>query len=61
VNATLKELRKQQDKTQLEIAKKARISVRTYQGYERGDYEPKVSVLQRIANALNTTVDELLE
>lgn len=55
----LKYKRKENGLTQLEIAKKANITERAYQRYESGERLPNVCTAQLIAQALNTTVEEL--
>jgi len=59
INNNLKQYRKSAGLKQLQIAGKARISVRNYQRIESGKQEPKVSVAILIAQALHTTVEEL--
>lgn len=48
----LKEIREKADLTQLEVAKKAKISIRAYKMYESGERKPKSDVAIRIADAL---------
>lgn len=55
----LKQIRKQQDLKQLEIAKKVNISLMSYQRYEYGERVPDVYTAQLIAQALHTPVEEL--
>lgn len=45
--------------TQEAIAKKAGISCRAYQNYESGGRVPNVYAALKIADALNSTVEEL--
>ncbi len=45
--------------TQVEVAKQAKITERSYQQIEKGLQEPKVSTAKLIAKALNSTVEEL--
>lgn len=45
--------------TQSKIAKEANISVMSYQRYEAGERIPNVYTAQLIAQALQTTVEEL--
>ena len=59
INNYLKEQRKNVNLKQIQVAKKAQITVRNYQRIESGKQEPKVSVAIRIAQALETTVDKL--
>ena len=55
----LKKLRISKGLTQNEIARSVGITVVTYQNYEYGIREPKVSFAIKLAKALNTTVEEL--
>lgn len=59
INNNLKQCRKSAGLKQVQIAKKAQISVRNYQRIESGKQEPKVSVAILIAQALHTPVEEL--
>lgn len=47
------------DLTQKELAKRIGVSSQAITGYIRGDYNPSFEVMQKIAEELNTTVDEL--
>ena len=51
--------RKELKLTQLQIAKAAGISVNYYQSYEYGMHIPSVYVAIRLAQVLQTTVEEL--
>ena len=55
----LKQIRKQKGLKQLQIAKKASISLMSYQRYETGERVPNVYTAQLIAQALQTTVEEI--
>ncbi len=55
----LKYKRKEFGFTQSKLADKAKISVLSYQRYESGERLPNVCTAQLIAQALNTTVEEL--
>lgn len=55
----LKQARKKAKLTQSEIAKKANITTRVYQYYEAGKRTPNLYTAQLIAQALDTTVEEL--
>lgn len=57
----LKRVRVQQGYTQKQVAHLACISERAYQSYELGIRKPSVDVAQRIAKALNSTVEELFK
>ena len=57
----LKEKRLEAGLTQVELAKKAGVTTRTIQNYELGNRKPaNMEVIQRIADALNTTTEYLL-
>lgn len=45
--------------TQVEIADKAKVTVTCYQRYEYGDRKPRVDVAILIAQAVNSTVENL--
>ena len=55
----LKQQRKQKGLSQIEVAKKANIPIRSYQRYEYGERVPNAYTAQLIAQALQTTVEEL--
>ena len=55
----LKKRREERGLTQVEIAKKAGISWRAYQTYEAGGRIPKADTAKLIAEALDSTVEEL--
>ncbi|MGI5905209.1 MAG: helix-turn-helix transcriptional regulator [Candidatus Pararuminococcus gallinarum] len=59
MNATLRETRKEQGKTQQQMADLAGISLKSYQRIENGVQDPSVSVAKRIAKALKSTVEGL--
>lgn len=46
-------------KTQMDIAKEVKISLKSYQRIEKGVQDPSVSIAILIAKALNSTVEEL--
>ena len=57
----LKEKRHEANLTQAELAKKAGVSTRTIQNYELGSRKPyQIEVVQKIADALSTTTEDLL-
>lgn len=56
----LKELRMAKGLSQKEVAEYLGISNAAYSLYERGDREPNISTLKKIANYYGVTVDELL-
>lgn len=55
----LKEARKTVKLTQEEVAQKVEITTRYYQRLEKGDSTPNVKLAKRLANVLNSTIDEL--
>ena len=57
----LKELRKQKNLTQTEIAKILNMAQTTYAGYELGQREPTIDTLKKIANFYNVSLDYLCE
>lgn len=59
LNTKLKEARKKADLTQVEIATKVGITGRSYQRIEKGVQDPKTSIAKLIAQALNSTVEDL--
>lgn len=61
MNLVLKNAREQVQLSQLEMARKMCISERAYQNYEANKREPKVRLAIRIAEVLNSTVEELFK
>jgi len=59
INNFLKTYRKSAKLTQEKVAKLASITTRNYQRIENGLQDPKTSTALLIAQALNTTVEEL--
>ena len=59
MNTKLKTTRQKTGLTQVQVAKKANITVTSYQRYESGEREPRASTAKLIAKALNSTVEEL--
>lgn len=59
MNTRLKTTRQQKGLTQVEVAKKANITVTSYQRYENGERIPRADTAKLIAKALNSTVEEL--
>lgn len=59
MNKALKIEREKKGLTQLEVAKRAGISIRSYQRYESGNRVPDVYQGQLIASALGTTIEKL--
>ena len=57
----VRELRKERGLSQVELATKVGID-RSYMGFlERGERNPSLEVIAKIAEALNVTPDELLK
>lgn len=56
----LKEIRLNRGLTQKEIAEKIGCSVGAYSKYEHGDREPSITVLNRMADYYNVSVDYLI-
>lgn len=56
---TLKEKREKLDLTQLEVAKRAGISIRAYKMYEQGERIPRADIAILIADAVGSSVEEL--
>ena len=57
----LKEKRMEAGLTQVQLAEKAEVTARTIQNYELGNRKPSnMEVIQKIADALNTTTEYLL-
>lgn len=57
----VRELRKQRELSQVELAAKVGID-RSYMGFlERGERNPSLEVIAKIAEALSVTPDELLK
>lgn len=56
----LKELRKNKNITQLELAKHLNIAESTYCCYEKGINEPNIETLIKLANYYNVSVDYLI-
>lgn len=57
----VRELRKERGLSQIELAAKVGID-RSYMGFlERGERNPSLEVIAKIADALNVTPDELLK
>lgn len=55
----VRKLRRMRDITQAELAKAAEVSRQTIVSIEGGDYAPSVYLALRIAEVLDTTVEEL--
>ena len=57
----LKEIRKDRNLTQEQLAEKANISIRTIANYESGKREPNVEILVKISNALGVQVNDFYD
>ena len=57
----LKELRLTKGISQKEIAEHLGITVAAYSLYERGNREPKIAILRKIAEYYDVSIDDLLE
>lgn len=56
----LKQLRKFNNLTQLQVANAIGISQRTYSNYEIGTREPDINTIIKLADYFNVTIDYLL-
>ena len=56
----LKELRKSQKMTQIEISEKLNIPLMTYNNYENEKSQPNIEMLIKMANFHNVTLDHLV-
>lgn len=59
MNTKLKKERKKTGLTQVEIARKSKVTVRCYQRYESGERIPDATTAILIAQAVNSTVEDL--
>lgn len=57
----LKNLRKQMNKTQEEVAKDLQLQKQTYQNYELGKREPDIETLKKIADYFDVSLDFLCD
>ena len=55
----VKELRKENNITQQQLADQVRVTVRTINSIERGEYNPSLVLAYKIARIFHTTVEEL--
>lgn len=55
----LQSIRKEKGMTQVMVAQKIRITERQYQRYEAGENEPTLSVLLRLADFFDVSLDYL--
>lgn len=56
----LREVRKQRKLSQMELAKKVNVSTPFISEIEKGKKQPSLKTLQKLAAALNCTIDELV-
>jgi transcriptional regulator with XRE-family HTH domain len=56
-----RQLRKQRGLSQLDMVRTFDFSLSHYQKIERGDLDPRLSTLVKLAEAFSTTVSHLLE
>lgn len=56
----LKELRKEQNLNQNEVARYLNIQQSTYSGYESETYEPTIETLKKLADLYHTSVDYII-
>lgn len=60
VGNNLKQARENAKLTQLEVANKAKINVNYYARLERGENEPSMDTLNKLAKALNIKVSDIV-
>lgn len=60
IGKTIAELRKKQDLTQVELAERVGVSQSYLARWERGHAQPRPKALEKLAEALNVTVEELV-
>ena len=60
-NEKLRYLRKHQELTQIEIAKRLNMNSATYSKYETGTTEPDIATIKKLANFFDVSIDYLLE
>jgi len=60
VGPRIRKLRKDKDWTQRDLGNRAKIDYRNLTRYETGNIRPSIKVLQRIADAFEISVDELI-
>jgi transcriptional regulator with XRE-family HTH domain len=61
VGDRIKAARKQAKLTQQEVADKIGIKAQTFQKYERGERNPKIETIQKIADALEIDASDLYD
>lgn len=60
LSKNLKELREQNKLTQQEVANKIQITQRAYAFYEKGDREPSIDTLIKLADIFKVPIDLLV-
>lgn len=61
LGARCRELRKKRGLSQLDIVRNYDFSLSHYQKIERGDLDPRLTTLKKLAECFDVTVAELLE
>lgn len=56
----LRKLRKEKGLTQEQTAKIFNVSLKSYNAWEQGDFQPKIETLIEMANYFDTTIDYLV-
>jgi len=59
VENSIRELRKNKDISQEDLAKKCKVSRQTINAIENNKYDPTLALAFKLAKELHTTVDEL--
>lgn len=57
----VKQLRKQKNLTQAQLAKRSGTSLMTVGRLERGEYFPRLENASKIANALGVSIEDIVE
>ena len=61
ISEKIKELRKNNNLTQKEMAKKLGVSLSSLQKYEYGDFYPSIEVIRKIVEFFNITLNDFLD
>lgn len=61
MEGSISDLRRNQQLSQAELAKKCRVTQQFIQQIENGKRSPSIRVARRLATALGVTVDELIK
>lgn len=59
MKTVIKQMRNEVGLTQQQLADRVRVTVRTINSIERGEYNPSLVLAYKIARVFNTTVEEL--